>query len=238
MQSINGMANETLEGDKEAMKSIAVKSLFVLASCFLGYRDVTPSTHRSIITSLESDVTRKLICVPRGSLKSSIACVAYPIWRLIRNPDLRILIDSELFSNSSTFLREIKGHLVGPAFTSIFGEFKTKTWNEDEIILKSRKKILKEPSITVGGVGTTRVGQHYDLIIGDDYNSPKNTNSPEKAQKVIDHYKYNLSILEPDGTYVIIGTRYSENDLIGYILREQLKISGFPETKIYNTKDS
>ena len=94
-----------------------------------------------------------------------------------------------------------------------------------------------EASITVGGVGTTKVGQHFSLVVGDDYNSPANSKTPEMAQKVIDHYKYNLSILEPGGTYVIIGTRYSENDLIGYILREQLKLATFPETKIYDIKD-
>lgn len=227
------MKSEISQGDILAIRDAAKKSLFVMANCFLGYRDVSVFTHKPIIRALESTVTRKLICVPRGSLKSSLGGVAYPIWLLINNPDLRILIDSELFSNSATFLREIKQHLVGEYFNLIFGETKTKTWNEDEIIIKQRTKILKEPSITVGGVGTTRVGQHYDVIIGDDYNSPKNSDTTEKAQKVIDHYKYNLSILEPEGTYVIIGTRYSENDLIGYILREQLKISGFPDTKRY-----
>lgn len=228
---------EASSGDIEAMKNAAKKSLFVLASVFLGYKDVSPRTHRSIIEALESSITRKLICVPRGSLKSSIGCVAYPIWCLLNNPNDRILIDSELFTNSATFLREIKAHLQNPLLTSIFGEFKTKVWNESEIIIKQRNHPYKEASITVGGVGTTKVGQHYLRIIGDDYNSPQNSKTPEMAQKVIDHYKYNLSILEPEGTYVIIGTRYSENDLIGYILREQLKVDGFPETKLYQTED-
>jgi hypothetical protein len=178
------------------------------------------------------------VCVPRGSLKSSLGCVAFPIWLLINNPNLRILIDSELFTNSTTFLREIRAHLDSQDLVSVFGEFRSKTWNETEIIIKQRTKPYKEASITVGGVGTTKVGQHFDYIIGDDYNSPSNSNTLEKSQKVIDHYKYNLSILEPEGTYVIIGTRYSENDLIGYILREQLKIAGFPQTKLYTLDEA
>lgn len=225
-------------GDKEAMRNAAKMSLFVFANVFLGYKDVSPFTHKHIIQALESPVTRKLICVPRGSLKSSLGCVAYPLWILLNNPNRRVLIDSELFTNSTTFLREIRAHLESPLLTDIFGEFRTKTWNETEIIVKQRTHPYKEASITVGGVGTTKVGQHFDFIIGDDYNSPSNSNTPEKAQKVIDHYKYNLSILEPEGTYVIIGTRYSENDLIGYILREQLQVSGFPETKLYTIKES
>lgn len=223
-----------MKSDLEAIREAAKKSLFITASCFLGYKDVSPRTHREVIECLESLITRKLLVVPRGSLKSSLGCVAYPIWCLLNNPNERILIDSELYTNSCTFLREIKAHLQNPLLTSIFGEFKTKVWNESEIVIKQRTKAFKEASITVGGVGTTKVGQHYDRIIGDDYNSPQNSKTPDMAQKIIDHYKYNLSILEPEGTYVIIGTRYSENDLIGYVLREQLKVEGFPESKIYN----
>jgi hypothetical protein len=198
-------------------------SLFALCRAGLRYKDINKRTHGSIIKTLESDSRRKLICVPRGCLKSSLACVAYPIRLLLNNPDLRILIDSELYTNSATFLREIKGHLTSKLFTSIFGEFKSSTWNESEIIIKQRTKNLKEASITVGGVGTTKVGQHYDVIIGDDYNSPNNTNNKENAEKVINHYKMNTSILENDGTYVVIGTRYSELDLIGHIIRNEIE---------------
>jgi len=194
------------------------ESLYVLAKNVLGYRDITEKTHGEIIDALEDANTRKLICVPRGCLKSSLACVAYPIFLLINNPDLRILIDSELYTNSATFLREIKGHIQSPFFVDLFGDWKTKVWNESEVIISKRTKMVKEATITVGGIGTTKVGQHFDVIIGDDYNSPANTNTIENAKKVIDHYKYNLSILEPTGTYVVIGTRYSSNDLIGHIL--------------------
>jgi hypothetical protein len=194
------------------------KSLYHTAKFLLDFKDVNKETHGEIISALESDSKRNLICVPRGCLKSTIACVAYPIWRLINNPDLRILIDSELYTNSSTFLREIKQHLESERFTKLFGPMKSKVWNESEIIIRPRNKKLKEASITVGGIGTTKVGQHFDVIVGDDYNSPSNTNTKENAEKVIAHYKYNISILEPTGTYNIIGTRYSQNDLIGHIL--------------------
>lgn len=197
------------------------KSLFFLSRHLLGFKDVNERTHGEIIEVLESQGRRKLICVPRGCLKSTLACVAFPIWLLINNPDLRILIDSELYTNSKTFLREIKAHLENPMMSFAFGSFRGEIWNESEIFIRQRKYPKKEASVTVGGIGTTKVGQHYDVIIGDDYNSQNNTNTPENAQKVIDHYRYNTSILEPDGIYAVIGTRYSENDLIGYILNNE-----------------
>lgn len=202
----------------KATGNVYKKSLGALAKEGLGYKDVNPRTHGSMIRLLQDESKRKLICVPRGCLKSSIACVAYPIWLLINNPNLRILIDSELFTNSATFIREIKQHLESPELTELFGEFKGSTWNSDELIIRQRTKKLKEASITAGGVGTTKVGQHFDVIIHDDLNSPSNSNTTENAQKVIDHFKYNISILENLGTMVVVGTRYSAMDVIQFIL--------------------
>lgn len=199
------------------------KSLYALCKDLLDYKDVNASTHGNIINALECDSTRKLICVPRGCLKSSIACVAYPIWLLINNPNLRILIDSELYTNSKTFLREIRGHLESPTLKLLYSDFITRPCNESEITIKQRKINRKEASITVGGIGTTKVGQHYDVIIMDDMNSPNNTGTPENAKKVVDHYRYNISILEPKGTLVVIGTRYSASDLIQHILDNEVK---------------
>lgn len=213
---------------RQHLQSVYQRSLYMTVKGLLAFKDVNRETHGGIISCLESDIQRKLICVPRGCLKSSIACVAYPIWRLVRNPNLRILIDSELYTNSCTFLRQIKLNLESRSFETVFGRFKSRVWNESEIIISQRTERLKEASVTVGGIGTTKVGQHYDIIIGDDYNSPKNSNTPENAAKVVDHYRYNLSILEPGGEYVIIGTRYSEGDLIGHILSNELGITETP----------
>lgn len=216
------MSRSRTSQDLNTVRELSKKSLWFVCWSLLGYRDVNYETHGEIIKVLESESKRKLICVPRGCLKSSIACVAYPIWLLINNPNLRILIDSELYTNSKNFLREIKAHLESPKFELLFGEWKTDPWNEAEIIIKQRNKFFKEGSITVGGIGTTKVGQHYNVIIGDDYNSAANTSTKEGADKVINHYKMNTSILEPEGTYVIIGTRYGANDTIGYILSNEI----------------
>jgi hypothetical protein len=179
-------------------------------------------THLPIIQALESPTPRCLICVPRGTFKSSIVSVAYPIWRLNRNPNLRLFLDSELYSNSVNFLREIQGHYLSEKFIEIFGDLRSETWNQSELIVSTRTKVLKEPSILAGGIGTTKVGQHYDEIIGDDYNSPRNSSTHEGRKKVIDHYQYNTSVLELHGRYTIVGTRYAEDDLIGFILKNEI----------------
>jgi hypothetical protein len=131
-------------------------------------------------------------------------------------------LDSEIYNNSKNFIREIKGHYQSERYVNIFGNRVGTKWGESEITTSQRRRNRKEASITVGGVGTVKVGQHYDIIIGDDYNSPSNSDTPEKCQKVIDHVRYNLNILNPGGEYVFIGTRYAERDVIGFLLRDIL----------------
>lgn len=211
-----------IEVVREELRETFKASLYHTAKYLLNYKDVTKYTHGEIINVLEAKEQQKLIVMPRGSLKSSLGVVAYSIWRLIQNPDLRILIDSELYTNSKNFLREIKAHMESPFYVSLFGNSIGSSWNEGEIILSQRKHPYKEASITCGGVETTKVGQHFDIIIHDDLNSGANSLTPEARQKVINHFQMNTSILEPNGTCIVIATRYAEDDIPGWIIKTQL----------------
>lgn len=223
MSILDGILNIPAEDQpyvqSEIMKEIYRSSLALTAQHLLGYKALTPYTHRDVIQTLQSNTKRKLIVMPRGTFKSSLASVSYPIWLLLKDPNLRILLDSEIYSNSKNFLREIKGHLIAEEICSLFGRFENPTcWNESEIIINQRSKVLKEASITASGIGAEKTGQHYDVIICDDLNSPNNSATPEGIDKVIQHYRYNTSILEPTGTMIVIGTRFHERDLPGFIL--------------------
>jgi hypothetical protein len=217
---------------EEASRIKALKDFFYFSKYILSYKDLDWSVHGQFIDVFESLAPRKLVVMPRGTFKSTLGSVAYPIWRLLRDPDLAILLDSEIYTNSKNFLREIKGHLEGERITSLFGPQIGIKWDEGEIILKSRKRNRKEASITVGGIETVKVGQHYDLIIGDDYNSPRNSETPEKCQKVIDHVRYNLNILNPGGEYMFIGTRYAERDIFGFLFNDILSEPKLAEGKL------
>lgn len=209
---------------RELIKEAYRDSLFLTARHLLGYRDITPHTHGEMIATLESEGKRKIIVMPRGTFKSSVSSIALPIWSLLKDSELRILLDSEIYSNSKNFLREIKMHLMGERLVSLFGRFEKEPWNEGEILIAQRKRLIKEASITASGIGAEKTGQHYDLIICDDLNSPSNSGTSEGRAKVIDHYRYLNSILEPHGTMVIVGTRYAADDVIGFILRNEVEL--------------
>jgi len=211
---------------EEVAKREYCKSLGLTAKHLLQYPDINLGTHGDILYALEMSSKRKLIVCPRGALKSTICDISYPIWLLLKNSNLRILIDSEVYSNSKTFLREIKAQLESERITSLFGRFRSDSnWTEGSITINQRTIARKEPSIQVSGIGAVKVGQHYDVIIMDDMNSNNNSQTKEGRQKVIDHYKLNMSILEPEGILVVVGTRYAENDLIGHILQNELEMN-------------
>jgi hypothetical protein len=217
----------------ETIKDRYRNSLYLTCKDLLGYEDINKDTHLSMISSLQSETRRKLIIMPRGTFKSSIGVVGMCIWLLIRDPNERILIDSEVYTNSKNFLREIKARLSDKKMTTLFGEFKSDlAWTEGEIIISQRTEAHKEASITCGGIETIKVGQHYSTIIMDDCNSQNNSSTPEGCDKVWTHYRMNQAILDPGGRMIVIGTRYAASDLCGKILEIEL---GIKDAKGWNT---
>jgi hypothetical protein len=199
------------------------ESLYLTTKYLLGYSEINHNAHDEPIRVLESKRKRKLIVDPRGCFKTSVAVVGYAIWSFIRNPNIRVCLDSELFSNSKKTLREISMHLQSDSFINLFGDPRGNgTWNESEILCAQRTSVKKEATFTCSGIGAQKTGQHYDLAILDDMSSPTNTNTEENREKVINHYKYYQSILDPGGEIVVVGTRYHQMDLIGHILANEV----------------
>lgn len=206
----------------EAVRDVYKHSLYRTAKDLCGYKDLTWFTHGKMIEAIEESTERKLIVMPRGTFKSSVCSVAAPIWWLIKNPNERILLDSEVYKNSKNFLREIKGIIDSEKFRDLFGDWHGSNWTESEITIKPRNKIYKEASITCGGIGTVKVGQHFSVIVGDDMNSGNNSATEEGRQKVITHYRMNQAILDPGGIYMIVGTRYAVSDCCGFIIENEI----------------
>ena len=218
--------NTNLSNQQEFAKEL-LTSLYWFDKLLLGY-DLYPHVHLELCEHIdnryfenEEDIGKdnKLILMPRNSYKTSVVTIGLPIKTLCLNPNSRILLVNEVLGNSIKYLGEIIGHLeTNEKLIKFYGEFKGKNWTQEEIIIAQRTKKRKEPSISTAGLGINKVGMHYDLIILDDLVSFNNTGTPEQIQKVIDYYKYMLSILDPNGTMIIIGTRYHFLDLYQHLI--------------------
>ncbi len=180
--------------------------------------------HRQICEFIENWGRRKkMLLLPRGSFKTTVATIAYSIQRIITNPNIRILIASETINQAQKFLSEIKGQFQSENFKLYYGDMLPETgWTGGEITVNTRTAIKKEPTIMTAGTDTTRVGMHFDLIIVDDCHSQKNTSNSEQISQTKDWYRLLLSMLEPTAQILVVGTRYDYNDLYATIQNELL----------------
>ncbi len=224
------LAQAKMELERRQKAEFGSKDLYVFDKHILGYDLMQLQPHRELCDIvMDQKKKKKLIMLPRGSFKSSVVTISYPLWRLEKNPNLRILIDNETFSNSKAFLAEAKGMLENPEVLAVYPHLEPNKkinngWTEDSVILKARTRHRKEPNLSCAGIDNTKVGMHYDIIIMDDVVSTKNVTTAEQMKQVIDHYRLILSLLEPSGELIIIGTRYHIGDLYGHIIENESSI--------------
>lgn len=185
------------------------------------YKPLLSDFHYEMIDFATSAAThRKLILVPRGHFKTSLITIPLSIQTLLAKPESRILLTNATLDNSQDFLRSIKGYLEGnERLIKIFGQFKSDKWNESEIIIRQRKsKHIKEPSIMASSVDKSIVSKHFDLIIGDDLVNRESINTRDQLEKTKTYYKDLLDLLDPNGTIILIGTRWHYDDLYQHVI--------------------
>ena len=100
-----------LDGDAiEKLRDKCRKSLFFFARAILGFSDLDQSIHRPLCQRLQDSKghPKVIIVFPRDWFKSSVGSIAYPIWSVLDNPNLRILIVQNSHTNACKKLGAIK----------------------------------------------------------------------------------------------------------------------------------
>ncbi|HEC66422.1 MAG TPA: hypothetical protein ENI23_14135 [bacterium] len=140
--------------DKNTLKYLCQNDLYFLTKNVLGYKELDDEPHVEVCQYLETPESKKLLLLPRGTFKTTIGTIAKTIQEIIKNPNIRILIFSETYSQSRAFLSEIKQHLErNNQLIGLFGQFKKDPgWTEQEITVLQRTGIYKEGTIMTGGV--------------------------------------------------------------------------------------
>ena len=188
--------------------------------CFpTALRKITPPFHHEVYRDLSDDsVRRVLIAAPRGTAKSTVTTLIYPLWKVAfkrSDEDLFIVIISESQAQSINFLSRIKYHLGhSDKFKEIFGDFgpaTAKRWTNNDIVLANGARII--------AVGTGQRVRGFiegdtrpNLIIVDDFESELNAFTMEaraKNRKWITEAV--IPSLSDDGKIAMIGTVISED---------------------------
>jgi hypothetical protein len=179
--------------------------------------------HTEATAMMQSPGDRKLLLLPRGHQKSTIFSVGMAIQEILKEPDIRVKIISATWPLAKDLLHQTKSILMQSALPDIFGSFFQPMcrWTTDNIDVAQRKRWLKDPTISTGGIDTGKTGGHCDLMIFDDIVTPENTTTPDQVRKIVDGYQACLPLLDPGGKIWMIGTRYVMADIYGYLIENE-----------------
>ena len=172
-------------------------------------------------TSFPGDKT--MLLLPRGSYKSTLIVKCGIIWRLIHDPNARVLIDSETNKLSQKTLQEIKEIFESEHFKFFFGDWHSgsNNWTKESITVTRRTERRRESSIECSGIDKAKTGFHYDLIFCDDLVGETNVGSEDMRQKVKDHYVALTPLGDPHCEYYVVGTFWHMDDVYSWVNREQ-----------------
>ena len=204
----------------QALKKLRNNMALFGRHCFpTALRKSTPPFHKDVYANLANDDKRRvLIAAPRGTAKSTVTTLIFPLWRIAfkkTDEDLFIVIISESQTQSINFLSRIKYHLThSDKFSSIFGDLGPTTarrWTNNDIVLANGARII--------AVGTGQRVRGFiegdtrpNLIIVDDFESELNAFTPEaraKNRKWITEAV--IPSLSDEGKIAMIGTVISED---------------------------
>jgi len=179
--------------------------------------------HSRLIEIVEDPVNDRVsILAPRGHAKSTWLSIIYPIWKIVKDREIKIIIVSDTGDQAEMFLRLIKDEFeANERLMADFGVFYKKpsagspnVWKACDITVM-RSSRAKEPTIICGGTGKRIVGRRADLIIVDDPLNDENTENERQRRKTLRWFRKTLTpIVNPEtGRIVVIGTRKHPEDI-------------------------
>lgn len=164
-----------------------------------------------------------LINTPPFHSKSMTITINYVTYKIVEDPNIRVLIVSKTGQSANKFLSAIKDRLSSK--TRLFEDLKNDfapaggydgneaVWRNNMIYLNPdlRTRGEKDPTIQALGIGQHIYGARADLIILDDCVDLENAHEFEKQinwiQNIVD------SRLEPGGMMIAVGTRLAAQEL-------------------------
>jgi len=198
---------------------------------YLRLPDPTPVQY-DIAGFIQHGPRRRMVEAFRGVGKSWIT-VAYVVWRLYCNPQVKVMVVSAsktAADNFTTFcLQLINGmpelaHLIPRA-------------NQRDSKIQfdvGPAEPSKDPSVKSVGITGQITGSRADLIVPDDIEVPNNSQTQMMREKIAEAIKEFDSVLKPDGDIVYLGTPQCEQSVYtllparGYTIR--IWPARFPKT--------
>ena len=165
------------------------------------------------LKQLESgEIKRLMVFLPPRSSKSVICSKLFPAWYIGRNPQHEILTVSHSDQLSSDFGRSVRDVVNSEEFQNIFKGVSLRT----DVRAAGKWKTNQGGTYYAAGVRSQIAGRGANIAILDDVMSEEDSYSEAGRRYVKEWYPAGLRTrLMPNGSILIINTRYHFDDLCG-----------------------
>jgi predicted phage terminase large subunit-like protein len=181
-----------------------------------------PPHLRTLVQGLErverGELDRVIICLPPRHGKSMTTSQLFPAWYLGRNPAKSIIASSYGAELANDFGRRVRGFVVDDLHRAIFPDCRV----VDDSNAVHRFGLTAGGNYYAVGAGGPITGRGADLLLIDDpIKSREDANSAAIRRSLQSWYQdVAYTRLQPGGAIVLIQTRWHEDDLAGWLLRE------------------
>ena len=168
----------------------------------------------------EGTIKRLMVFLPPRSSKSLICSKLFPAWYMGRHPNHEILTVSHSDQLSSDFGRAVRDIIKSSIFQLIFPEVTLRS----DVRSAGKWQTNQNGFYYAAGVKTQIAGRGAHIAILDDVMSEEDAFSEAGRRYVKEWYPAGLRTrLMPNGSIVIINTRYHEDDICGWLLSTEDK---------------
>ena len=171
------------------------------------------------LKELESgEVKRLMVFLPPRSSKSVICSKLFPAWYIGRNPEHEILTVSHSDQLSSDFGRSVRDVVNTEEFSKIFKGVSLRS----DVRAAGKWKTNQNGTYYAAGVRSQIAGRGAHIAILDDAMSEEDSFSEAGRRYIKEWYPVGLRTrIMPNGSIVIVNTRYHHDDLCGWLLKQQ-----------------
>jgi len=169
-------------------------------------------------------IKRLMVFLPPRSSKSVICSKLFPAWYIGRNPEHEILTVSHSDQLSSDFGRSVRDLITTEEYQNIFTGVTLRT----DVRAAGKWKTNQGGTYYAAGVRSQIAGRGAHVAILDDVMSEEDSYSEAGRKYVKDWYPAGLRTrIMPNGSILIINTRYHYDDLCGWLLKQQQEQSEY-----------
>ena len=165
------------------------------------------------------EITRLIVNIPPGCMKSLIISVMWPAWMWISQPHLRFLTAAFIDTNTIRDLMRVRDIVQSEWFQLNFSQVQFRDDQNQKTKLGTSESGWRIAT-SVGGGG---MGEHPDYTIVDDPLNPKMAVSDTQREEANDWFDGTMASrgLSRDVRQVVVMQRLHERDLSGHLLKEK-----------------